>query len=66
MVSLLEHMAEIMSPIENGIKLMNPYNEDVEVRAYIFTSPVDKPARCKVQNHKQFNAEYGCGICEQS
>ncbi|CAF1338005.1 unnamed protein product [Didymodactylos carnosus] len=31
MVSLLEHMAEIMSPLENGIKLMNPYNEEVEV-----------------------------------
>ncbi|CAF4414472.1 unnamed protein product [Didymodactylos carnosus] len=66
MVSLLEHMAEIMSPLENGIKLMNPYNEEVEARAYIFISPVDKPVRCKVQNHKQFNGEYGCGICEQS
>ncbi|CAF1142811.1 unnamed protein product, partial [Didymodactylos carnosus] len=66
MVSLLEHIIEIMSPLENGIKLMNPYNEEVEVRVYVFISPVDKPALCKVQNHKQFNSGYGCGICEQS
>ncbi|CAF1402482.1 unnamed protein product, partial [Didymodactylos carnosus] len=35
------------------------------VRVFMFIGVIDKVARCKVENHIQFNGEYGCAICKQ-
>ncbi|CAF1554225.1 unnamed protein product, partial [Didymodactylos carnosus] len=62
---LLNKMVKMMLLYEHGITLINPDGMSIKVRVFMFIGVIDKVARCKVENHIQYNGEYGCAICGQ-
>uniref|UniRef100_A0ABD2WXB7 Transposase domain-containing protein n=1 Tax=Trichogramma kaykai TaxID=54128 RepID=A0ABD2WXB7_9HYME len=47
---------------EEGITLILN-DEEINIKVHTIISSLDSPARCAVQNMKQYNGDYGCTFC---
>lgn len=63
MFTFLKPFAEEMQNLaENGIK-WKIGDEVITTKVFLSLCALDSVARCQVSNMKQFNGEYGCGLC---